>query len=60
MQLEDAKVGMHLQDPKGNIWQILDIDKSCRIPCIHARCTNFVQPVVLCHSTLWIQKRKPM
>jgi hypothetical protein len=45
MKLEDAKVGMHLHDPKGNVWEILDIDADSRVPCVYVRCINFVHPI---------------
>ena len=45
MKLEDAKVGMHLRDPKGNVWEILDIDATSRVPCVYVRCINFVHPI---------------
>lgn len=45
MKLEDTKVGMHLRDPKGNVWEILDIDTASHVPCVYARCINFVRPV---------------
>lgn len=45
MKLEDAKVGMHLRDPKGNTWEILDIDTASHLPCVYVRCINFVYPV---------------
>lgn len=45
MKLEDTKVGMHLRDPKGNVWEILDIDAASRVPCVYVRCINFVHPI---------------
>lgn len=45
MQLEDVKIGMHLRDPKGNVWEILDIDTVSHVPCVYVRCINFVHPV---------------
>ena len=44
MKIEDVKVSMHLHDPKGNIWKILDISAR-NVPCIYARCIDFVHPV---------------
>ena len=44
MKFEDVKVGMHLRDPKGNIWKILDISAG-NVPCVYARCIDFVHPV---------------
>jgi hypothetical protein len=45
MKIEDVKVGMHLRDPKGNVWEILDKSVDTDIPYIHVKCTEFVQPV---------------
>lgn len=45
MRLEDVKVGMHLRDPKGNVWEILNKSVDTGIPYIHAKCTEFVQPI---------------
>ena len=45
MKLQDIKVGMYLRDPKGNVWEILDIDKGSRVPYVYVRCINFVHPV---------------
>lgn len=45
MKIEDVKVGMHLCDPKGNVWEILDKPADINIPYIHAKCIKFVQPV---------------
>ena len=47
MKIEDVKVGMYLRDPKGNTWEILDIDKDSGVPCVYTRCINFVHPVGL-------------
>lgn len=44
MQLEDVKRGMHLRDPKGNVWKVLDICNDA-IPTIYAACIKFVQPI---------------
>lgn len=44
MKLEDVTVGMHLRDPKGNVWKIIDISAG-NIPCVYARCIDFVHPV---------------
>lgn len=56
MKLEDAKIGMHLRDPKGNVWEILDIDASSKIPCVYVRCIEFRHPVgirpTLCIDTV--------
>ena len=45
MRLEDAKVGMHLRDPKGNVWEILDEPDKSGIPTIYVRCVEFKHPV---------------
>ena len=45
MKLEDVKIGMHLRDPKGNVWEILDIDNGSKIPCVYLRCVEFLHPV---------------
>ena len=45
MKLEDAKVGMHLRDPKGNVWEILDEPDKSGIPTIYVRCVEFKHPV---------------
>lgn len=44
MRLEDVKVGQRLQDPKGNVWEILDISNTI-IPCVYVRCIKFLHPV---------------
>lgn len=44
MKFEDVKVGMHLRDPTGNVWKIIDISAG-NIPCVYARCIDFVHPV---------------
>lgn len=47
MKIKDVKVGMHLRDPKGNMWEILDIDRSSKIACAYVRCIEFRHPVGL-------------
>lgn len=45
MRLEDVKVGMHLRDPKGNVWKVVDEPDKSGIPTIHVRCVKFKHPV---------------
>lgn len=45
MKIEDVKVGMHLRDPKGNVWEILDEPDNLGIPTIYVRCIEFKHPV---------------
>lgn len=32
MKFEDVTVGMHLRDPKGNVWKIIDISAGKMYP----------------------------
>ena len=45
MRLENVKVGMHLHDPKGNVWEIVDEPNLTGIPTFYARCIEFRHPV---------------
>lgn len=45
MKIEEVKIGMHLQDPCGNVWEVLDIDKGSKIPCVYVCCIKFQHPV---------------
>lgn len=45
MRLEDVKRGMHLRDPKGNVWKVLEESNLLGIPSFYARCIEFKHPV---------------
>lgn len=44
MLLEDVKIGMHLRDPKGNVYEVLAIKDVPRC-IVHLKCITFVRPV---------------
>lgn len=44
MLLEDVKIGMHLRDPKGNVYEVLAIKDVPRY-IVHLKCITFVCPV---------------
>ena len=45
MKIEDVKIGMHLRDPKGNVWKVVDTPNLTGIPTFYARCIKFQHPV---------------
>lgn len=45
MKFEDVKVGTHLRDQKGNVWEVVDAPNLTGIPTFYARCIKFQHPV---------------